>query len=376
MDPCSNREVALVKIVLFADSYSVHTHKWATYYEQLGHKVKLVTFADHYDPKHASEIETIKLPYVLPRKLSYPTSVYYLKKVLSKFKPDILHAHYISSYGIVAALANYSPLYLSVWGTDIYHFPKTSILNRKIVEYTLNKADVICSTSQAMAGEIHKYTTKPIEITPFGVDIDLFKPLPNLKRDDCITIGTVKGMLEVYGISRLIRSFAILANQFPNIRLLIVGDGPQKSEYIDLVRDLDLENRVTFAGKVPNDQIPRYMNMMDIFVVPSFRESFGVAALEAQACGVPVIVNNVGGLPELVENQRNGIIVPNNEPETLAESIKQLIVNPELCKVMGQQGLKFVHDNFSWAETANQMLNLYNKTLNMQNHITYDAKQK
>ncbi|WML46865.1 glycosyltransferase [Neobacillus sp. PS3-34] len=128
-----------MKVLLLAPSKSIHTHKWALFYKNKGIDVKVVTFPDHYSAENAEEVDTVQLPKLLPGKLSYFSSGFALKKILRQYKPDILHAHYVSSYGLAGALANYHTYYLSVWGRDIFQFPQQGSINRKIVEYVLKR---------------------------------------------------------------------------------------------------------------------------------------------------------------------------------------------------------------------------------------------
>lgn len=354
-----------MKVLLLAPSKSIHTHKWALFYKNNGIDVKVVTFADHFSQENAKEIDTIQLPKLLPGKLSYISSVSALKKILRQFKPDIFHAHYASSYGFIGALCNYHPYYVSVWGRDIFQFPQQNGMNRKMVEYTLKKADVICSTSHVMGKETNKYTDKKIYITPFGVDLSKFKPLEGQKGSEGLTIGTVKALSDKYGIADLIKAFAKVHSSYPEFRLLIVGDGPQRAEYETLVRDLRMDAVTTFTGRVPNDKVPEYINKMDIFAVPSTEdsESFGVAAVESMACGVPVVVSNVGGLPEVVIEGETGYVVEKENPDSLAAAFLKLIENPEIRKDMGSKGIQHVKDNYDWIDNAGGMLKLYEKTL-------------
>ncbi|GGJ63954.1 glycosyltransferase involved in cell wall biosynthesis [Anoxybacillus voinovskiensis] len=354
-----------MKVALLAPSKSIHTHKWALFYQQQGIDVKVITFKDHYSPENAKEVETWVLPKWFPGKFSYISSVFALKKQLASFQPDILHAHYVSSYGFVGALANYHPFYVSVWGRDIYQFPQQHAINRTIVEFTLKKADVICSTSHVMAVETKKYTNKPVEVTPFGVDLSIFRPMERQKKDT-VTIGTVKALSDKYGIADLIKAFAMIHQQYPNTNLLIVGDGPQRQEYEQLVETLGICHVTTFTGRVPNTEVPNYINQMDIFAVPSTEdsESFGVAAVEAMACGVPVVVSNVGGLPEVVKKDITGLIVPKENPEALAAAFQKLLGDTDLRHRMGRNGIQHVKEHYDWIDNANGMLKLYEKTLN------------
>ena len=138
-------------------------------------------------------------------KLNYLKVLPELKKVIRGFKPDIMHAHFATSYGLLGALSGFHPFVLSVWGSDVFDFPKKSLLHRKILEYNLKKADKILSTSNVMAVETKNYTDKEIEVTPFGINIELFRPekadrtasTPFSESD--IVVGTIKLLEDKYG---------------------------------------------------------------------------------------------------------------------------------------------------------------------------------
>lgn len=355
-----------MKVLLLAPSKSIHTHKWALFYQQNGIQVKVVTFFDHYSKENAQEVETIVLPKRLPGKLSYLSGVFTLKKILREFKPDILHAHYVSSYGFIGALANFHPFYVSVWGRDIFQFPNQSLLNKKIVQYTLGQADEICSTSHVMAKETNKHINSKVHVTPFGVDMSKFKPdLQSKQNQNDFIIGTVKALSDKYGIADLIKAFSIVHQKYSHTKLLIVGDGPQRKEYEQLVESLNLEHVTSFTGRVPNDQVPEYINKMNVFCVPSTEdsESFGVAAVEAMACSVPVVVSNVGGLPEVVIEGVTGYVVPKENYTELANAITNLIENEDKRIEMGNKGVEHVRQQYNWIDNANGMLQLYADTL-------------
>ncbi|MDM5315059.1 glycosyltransferase [Fictibacillus sp. b24] len=352
-----------MKLLLLAPGRSIHTHKWAMYFKQKGWEVKVATFQDHYSEENANEIDTVILPKKLPGKLSYFGAVPFIKKLLRTFQPDIFHAHFLSSYGLIGALTDFHPYYVSVWGTDIFQFPQKNSLNRKMIEFTLNRADRICSTSHVMGKETNKYTNKEISITPFGVDLDVFKPMAKAEKAN-IQIGIVKALSDKYGIGTLIKAFKKVHEKHHNTELVIVGGGPQLDDYKKLSADLSISEHVKFAGRIPNTKVPEFINEMDIFTVPSRdQESFGVAAVEAMACGVPVVVTNVGGLPEVVMEGETGFIVPKEDPEKLAAAINQLIENKEERIRMGQSGVVHVRKEYDWYENASRMEKLYQQTL-------------
>ncbi|WP_392454662.1 glycosyltransferase [Chryseomicrobium aureum] len=351
-----------MKVALFGPSKSIHTHKWAVYFKNQGHEVKVITFANHFSKENAQEVDTITLPETKGGKLGYLLTVPALKGILQSWKPDIFHAHFISSYGFVGALTGYKPFFVSVWGKDIFDFPKSSGINRKIIEFTLARANVVMSTSHIMAKETNLYTNKKIWVTPFGVDTTKFRPaLMQQEKSEQLRVGTVKALSDKYGIADLVKGFASLHTRFPESELVIAGDGPQRKEYEELASSLGIADAVTFMGKIPHDQVPLTIQSMDIFAVPSTEnsESFGVAAVEAMACGVPVVVSNVGGLPEVVVAGETGIVIDKESPDQLAEALIRLATSSELRGTMSRQGVEHVAKHYDWIKNANYMESLY-----------------
>ena len=355
-----------MKIALLAPSRSIHTQKWALFYQSQGIDVKVYTFKDHYSEDNAKLVPTVVLPKSLPGKASYLAAAPALKKMLKEWQPDVLHSHFVSSYGLLGAMVNYKKYFVSVWGKDIFDFPKKSKLNKKLIEFTLSKATAIFSTSHVMAKETNLYTNRFVEVTPFGVDVNIFYPETiDEQPSDKIIVGTVKALEDKYGIADLVKGFALFHKEFPNSELVITGDGPQRAEYEQLSQDLGIDSVTTFTGKVPNTEVPNVIRKMTIFAVPSTEdsESFGVAAVEAMACGIPVVVSNVGGLPEVVVNGVTGIVTDKESPDQLSNAFKKLARNDELRASMGQAGVAHVLEHYSWIDNAHYMLELYKKYL-------------
>lgn len=370
-----------MKILLLADHKSVHTVKWARSLSNKGFEIMIASFAKPNNElyKDFNKISVVGLGIsdkTIARgsyfgKLEYLLLLSKVKEIITSFKPDILHAHYASSYGLLGALTKFHPYIISVWGSDVFDFPKKSFVHRTILKYNLKKADKILSTSRIMAKETNKYTNKHIEITPFGIDSNIFKPLTGktLFDQNDIVIGTVKSLETVYGLGTLIKTFKTLTDKYPRLplKLLIVGGGSKEGIYKKEISNLKIENQTVFAGKIFIDQVPQYHNMMDIEVFLSNSESFGVAVIEASACEKPVVVSNVGGLPEVVEENVTGLIVKPNNPEEAAKAIEKLILDPQLRTSMGKKGRKRAKEYFNWEDNVNQMINIYNSITKQQN---------
>ncbi|MEY4927561.1 MAG: hypothetical protein RI894_1997, partial [Bacteroidota bacterium] len=179
-----------MKILLLADVTSAHTQKWvealdATENIELGLFTLTQPVAEGYTFRlkktsifsGLSFAETgLFLGNLLP-KVQYLKVIPYLTQVIKTFKPDVLHAHYATSYGLLGALSRKHPFMISVWGSDIYDFPHEGFLNKYIIKYNLSRADLIGSTSKVMKKETERYApNKPIFVTPFGIDSRVFYP--------------------------------------------------------------------------------------------------------------------------------------------------------------------------------------------------------
>ena len=195
--------------------------------------------------------------------------------------------------------------------------------------------------------------------------MDKFKPLNvnSLFDKNDIVIGTIKTLEEKYGIEYLIKAFAIVKNKYHNLplKLLIVGDGSLSENLKNLVHDLNIEEETVFTGKIAHELVPVYDNMLSVSVSVSVSnsESFGVAVIETSACGKPVVVSDVGGLPEVVKDGITGIVVPPRNPEKTAEAIEKLVLDDSMRKQMGAAGREHVAQFYDWNKNVEQMVDIY-----------------
>lgn len=365
-----------MKILILGDGNSVHIIKWIKALSSLGIPIGLFSLADveheHFKSLSHFTYQSLELPPVIFKsgegsfqKLSYLKALPKLKSFIKDFQPDILHSHYASSYGLLGRLADFHPFVVSVWGSDIYDFPKRNFIFRKIIEETLEKADFVLSTSHVMAAETAKYTDKTIEITPFGVDLNNFRPSQKKDRKNGIVLGTIKALEDKYGIDILIKSFAkvVKERKGEQLSLEIIGKGTALANLKELCQEEGVENLVHFKGVIDNLKVPEALNNLDIYLALSRwdSESFGVAIVEAQACEIPVIVSNKGGLPEVVEHGVTGLVVQSENIAETAEAIHTLLDNPERRAQLGKNGRLRVQRLYDWQENVKQMAAIYTK---------------
>ncbi len=365
-----------MKILLLANSASAHTQKWALGLASQGIDVGVFSLNPSENDwcKGVNNISILYQPSSIVNnkkvmtKLFYMRNVKKLKKVIVEFKPDIVHAHYATSYGMLGVLSKFEPFVVSVWGADVYDFPKKSFLHKKTFSKIVNSATQICSTSNCMKDEILLYTGKSIEVVPFGVDVDSLRKLivPYLSKEE-ITIGTIKSLEPKYGIDYLIKAFDLVVKQFPmrKLKLVIVGDGSYKAEYIDLAKSLGISTLIEFTGKVPHAQVIDYLAKIDVFVSLSVldSESFGVSLVEAMAASKPIIASDVAGFKEVLGDELNGLIVPRRNENAAAEAITKLISDSNLAKNKGINAQLRAEKLYNWQSNINQMITIYERLL-------------
>lgn len=361
-----------MKICLLASASITHTVRWANSLAKRGHRVQLVTM----HPTSLDMIDSRVIIYNL--KIPAPFGYYFnkraLRKLLRKLKPDVLHVHYASGYGTLAKLVNYTPTILSVWGSDVFLFPEQSTRNKKTLQKNLVSADRITSTSHAMKEQTERFVkpVHPIKVIPFGIDTSVFKPEDSREQENLI-IGTVKKLEKVYGIDILLKAIARLIESLQHkgyteivnsLHIVIVGGGTELNNLRQLAGKLGIADKIDFVGTVKNDDVPHYINEMDIYCALSRSESFGVAVLEASSCGVPVVVSDVGGLPEVTQHDETGYIVNHNDLDSIADVLLSLLLDKEKRKQLGKNGRAFVKGHYNWSYNVDQMEDTYKEVIN------------
>lgn len=349
-----------MKIVILGNASSIHVIRWANGLAERGLTVHVIS-AHGASEKMSERVNLHELRIKAP--FGYVGALFELRKIIKSIRPDVLNAHYATGYGLLARLSGFKPFLLSVWGSDVYLFPRKSFLHKVLLKGNLKAASAVASTSLCMSEAVRGiFDHDAIFITPFGIDAQEFVP----KRLRCgaapIVIGTVKSLKYEYGIDTLIRAFSLVLNDVGDevaLCLEITGAGADLQELKALVGELRISDKVIFHGQVPHSKVPEMLARLDIYVALSRSESFGVAILEASACEKPVVVSDADGPVEVTVQGETGFIVKKEDPAAAAEAILNLVRNAELRSSMGRAGRAHVLRNYTWEKSVDLMLNAY-----------------
>jgi glycosyltransferase involved in cell wall biosynthesis len=226
------------------------------------------------------------------------------------------------------------------------------------VPIAVHNTDLVIAVSHAVANQVKN--PKPIVVYS-GVELCEDHDPPDKQTRIPVVLGAACRLVDIKGVSDLLRGMALLSPEFPNLRLEIAGEGPELENLQEEARRLGITQRIRFLGWW-RDMDPIYRSW-DIFAMPSLTEAFPMAALEAMAQSLPIVATNVGGLSELVEDGRTGYLVPPEDPEALASRLRALIRDADQRQKMGAAGYRRVREHFSADRMVAQTAGIYRSLL-------------
>lgn len=363
-----------MRICYIADAGSIHTQRWVKYFVDKGHEVHLISPRPFGD----NTIEDVKL-YVLKKvrpqirivsgMINLPLYAIQIRRLLKRVKPDILHAHYISGYAFSGALNGFHPFILSAWGSDVLIKPKKSKTTGLIVKFALRRADLITCDAEHIKAPLVELGANPakINLINFGIDVQKFSPGPKdeelirkLEISDSPVTISLRSLEPIYGIDSLVNAVPLVLKEVPEAKFLIAGKGSQEAKLRELAKSLGIDGSIKFVGLIPNDELPRYLRVADVYVSTSLSDA-GIAAstAEAMACELPVVITDFGDNRKWVEDGGNGFLVPLRNPEALASRILTLLSDEEKRIKFGQIGRRIIKERMNMEKEMQRMEMLY-----------------
>lgn len=273
-----------------------------------------------------------------------------MAEVIREEQLDVLHVHYAIPHAVCAILARQMAgtnvkIVTTLHGTDITVLGYDSTLTEAI-KFGIEKSDAVTAVSQALRDETLEIIApdKDIHVIHNFIDENVYqkvesenlKEIYNIHPNEKVLIH-VSNFRKVKRVDDIIKVFSEVAKEVPAI-LLLVGDGPERNRLIQLTKELNIENKVRFLGK--QDHLEKIYSISDLMLLLSEKESFGLVALEAMACGVPCIGTNIGGIPEVIIEGFNGYIGELGDIKSLSNLALKLLTNEELYKEMSHQAIQ------------------------------------
>jgi glycosyltransferase involved in cell wall biosynthesis len=282
---------------------------------------------------------------------------------------DIVHTHMFASnlLGRVAAMLAGVPVIVSTVQLIADREAWWEILVDRLLQ---QRTDTMIASSQAVRQSFIQRGIRPAKIAVIYNSVD-FARFDAVDREaarraarqafgwdnDHFVVGAVARLERIKGLDYLIEAAQTVAEAIPQVRFLVVGDGPQREALLSRVRHLELGGRCIFTGL--RSDVPQILPAFDLFVLPSLSEALGIAAIEALASGVPVVASRVGGVPEVVIHGETGLLVPPGDATQLAEAILYMAANLAEAKQWAERGQKRVRRMFDVNKLADAQAGLY-----------------
>ncbi|MEO7520497.1 MAG: glycosyltransferase family 4 protein [Gemmatimonas sp.] len=282
----------------------------------------------------------------------------------SGFDFDLIDAHYFYPDGVAAALLARrfgKPLTITARGTDLNLIPMY-VLPRRMMQWAAQQADASIGVCAALVEVLRAWRIDParLHVLPNGVDLQRFRPLPQeesrraLGIDGAPVLLSVGHLTERKGHHVAVGAMPAVLRRRPEARLIIIGEGEERSRLAGQIHALGLDHAVTLVGAMPNDGMATWYSAADALILASSREGWANVLLEAMACGTPVVATRIWGTPEVLANDDVGTLVDRREAEPFADALLQLLALPRDRVV-----IRHYAEGFSWAQTSSRQVALF-----------------
>jgi glycosyltransferase involved in cell wall biosynthesis len=354
-----------MKICIFADAQAAHIQRIVPDLSARGLEVHVVSHQPV--PVPGATVERFCVPKPgLANPRPWPRRwAHYLRSFLERF--DVVQVHYLHNWGFTRETIEHGCFMAFPWGSDIVPPPGVGPVDPELIEARrtmLRHAAAVAVCGPWFAARVAEFAgidVGSVKLLPIGVDLSLFRPPRSVhsvtRRGRAV--GFFKGFSPVYGATYLMRAIPQVLEVCPDAHFDLVGDGSELPQCQGLAREFGIEANIRWIERQPHRRIPACLADWDLSVIPSVCESFGVAALESSAMGVPVVASNVGGLTETVRHGETGLLVPPCDPERLAQAIITLLGNEPLRRRMAEAGRRMVEGEYNWQVLLGRWVQAY-----------------
>lgn len=351
-----------MKICFLGDAGSVHTRRWIEFFRDNGNEVHLISFRN-------ADIDGIKFYYMGDSininsdggNQAYLKKVPSIKKIIKEIKPDIINAHYLTSYGFIGSLVKGKiPLVVSTWGTDILVTPKKNIAYKLLTEFVLKKSDLITSDSDYMSKEILNLKAREERVltVPMGVSLSEAN-ISNSKENRENLFLSMRTLCENSNVECILDAFKLVLEKYDDSKLIITNSGSSEEKILKYIKELNIEDKVEFLGFINREKLFELLNNGLSFISIPTSDSTSVTLLESMLCGALPIVSDLPANKEWIDNNVNGLILSNFDSKELSKLMIKSIEDKELIESSRKINKKIIMDRAIWEDNMNLVLNSY-----------------
>jgi glycosyltransferase involved in cell wall biosynthesis len=305
----------------------------------------------------------ITIPRLIPDFARYPLAVFNIRTLLTRFRPDIVNAHFIPNYGVIAALTGFSPWVLSTWGSDVMLLPQKSPFHMWRTRLVIARADAITSDADVMSRRLVELGAQPDRVVtfPYGVDRAAFFPASAPPADGEPRILCNRKMEAIYNVSTLVDAFAEVSKSLTDAHLTLAGDGAMRRSLEKKAVESGAGSLIRFVGEVPHAEMPDLLRRHELFVSVALSDTTSVSLLEAMACGLFPIVSDIAANREWIEHGVNGFVVSARDSTALARAIVAAWIDRDLREAAKRRNADLIASRADWFRNMSVVDDLFRR---------------
>jgi L-malate glycosyltransferase len=377
-----------MKIIYFSKSYTPHDYRFLYSLSKTEYEVFFLQLEpakrqteDRPVPENVEQILWAGGQHEF-RWRDVPRLTFDLRRIIKEIKPDIIHAGPIQNCAFLVALSGFRSLLTMSWGYDLVMDADKSWWMRRVTSYTLRRTAFFTSDANVSRDKAVAFGMNPEKtvIFPWGVDIEQFQPKgadsgkrkaePKNRKSQIVnrkslTLFCSRTWESIYGVDVLAKAFVKVANEIPNVYLILLGGGSQGAHIRRILMNGGVMDRVHFGGQVGQRDLPRWYHMSDIYISPSHVDGTSVTLLEALASGLPCLVSDIPGNKDWIEEGVNGWTFRDGDVDDLAEKILSAIKDRKSFKKFGEAARKTAEEKADWKKNFGKLLEAYDKVTSL-----------
>ena len=287
------------------------------------------------------------------------------RRLTRSLHPDLIHAGPIQTCGLIATLAGAGPRLIMSWGFDLLQDADRNGWWRWATRFVLQRAAYFTSDCEATRQKAIQFgmSRDRTVVFPWGVDLKQFSPLRTQHGSGLFTLFCNRSWEPRYGVDVLAKAFASVAGSRSDVHLLLLAGGSQAEAIHQILYRSGVEDRVTFAGQIPQSELPRYYHMADLYISPSHVDGSSVSLMEALACGLPCLVSNIPANQEWVTEGVNGWLFEDGDADALAARILLIMDTREALDKVGEAARRVAEVKGDWSKNFRKLLETYELVL-------------
>lgn len=359
-----------MRLCFIGPAQSIHTQRWLHAFVERGHDVHLI---DVPGEEVSLNGVTIHILPTGPSKVRFLQWTYALRVILTQIRPAVLHAHYLTRYGWLAAASGFRPLVHTAWGSDAYIDPQRSRLGRRITSWTLRRADLVTADAVDLQARLVALGADPrrTRVIQWGVDTGVFRPGVNtdalcdrLQLGSAPVILSTRGLTPTYNQDVMVAALPAIRQAVPGA-VLVIKYNTCEPNYLARVQTtvarLGLTEAVCFVNAAPHHELAAYYALADVFVSIASSDSTPVSLLEAMACGATPVVSDLPALREWVADGVNGFCVPAHDPAALAAAVVRALSEPALRRGIAAANVRLIAERADHRAQMDAMETIYSQ---------------